>query len=134
MSPVRPTPENPVLDVTERRRKEARFLHKVGYRPKVIMVVLREVDLDNLWGVRTVIVKPQCFARGECFSKLGGRRGVSDLRRQIRWAIKFFVKLKRICQSRAHVAKGVWRSHGAKSSLKDGGKNSHWEVKPLLEG
>lgn len=92
MSPVHPAPENPVLDITECRRKETWFLHKVWYRPKVVMISLREVNLDDLWGMRSVVVKPRCFSTGVCFRKAKRWGEVGDLRRPF---INFFIKLQK---------------------------------------
>ena len=72
MSPVHPAPEDPVLDITGCRRKEARFLHKVWYRPKVVIIFLREVNADDLWGMRAVVVKSRCFRMGICFRRVKG--------------------------------------------------------------
>ena len=72
MPPVHSAPEDPVFDITECRRKEARFFHKVWYRPIVVMIFLREVNPDDLWGVRTVVVKSRWFKVGIRFRKVKG--------------------------------------------------------------
>jgi hypothetical protein len=66
-------PENPVLDITGCRREEARFFGEAGYLPEVMLAFSREVDMDNLWGVRAVVV----YSRWPVEN--GGWREVSDV-------------------------------------------------------
>jgi hypothetical protein len=54
---------------------------------------MREVNLDDLWGMWTVIVKPRRFVVGICFTKVMRWGEVGDLRRPFSWAISFLVKL-----------------------------------------
>lgn len=81
--PVHPTPENPVPDIAGCGREEARFLHEIGYRPNIVSVLLREVNLDDLWGMWAIIVESWRFERGMWFRKVKGRRVVSVLRSQL---------------------------------------------------
>ena len=69
-SSVYPTPINPVLDITGCRRKKGRFFPKVRYRPEVVMIFLREVNSNDLWGMRVVVVKSRRFVIGVYFRKL----------------------------------------------------------------
>ena len=55
------------------------------------MIVLREVNVDDLWGMRAVVVKSRCFGIGICFREVGGWGEVGDLRRPFEWAIIFFI-------------------------------------------
>ena len=93
MSPVHPAPEDPVLDITGCRRKEARFLHKVWYCPKVVIIFLREVNVDDLWGMRAVVVKSRCFRMGICFGGAKEWGEVGNLRRPFGWVTNFFIEL-----------------------------------------
>ena len=61
-------------------REEARLFHKVGYLPRVVVIFLSKVDVDNLRGMWTIVVSPWCFRDVEvwgCVGSFGGRFGRS---------------------------------------------------------
>lgn len=91
---VHPAPKNPVLDITECRGEEVRFFHKVWYRPKVVVISLREVHSDDLWSMWAVVVKSRRFMIGICSRKVKVWRGVGDLRGPFDSVIGF-LKLQR---------------------------------------
>lgn len=86
---MHPTPENPVPDIAGCGREGARLLHEIGYRPNIVSVLLREVNLDDLWGMWAIIIESWCFERGMWFRKVKGWRVVSVLRSQLVWVINF---------------------------------------------
>ena len=95
-SPVHPTPEDPVLDIAQCGREDFRFLQRVGYRPKVVRMFLREVNSDDLWGVWAVVVRSRRPTRGMRPSEVGGLGGPFG------WVIAFFAELERVGQSQIH--------------------------------
>ena len=50
---------------------------------------MREVNLDDLWGMWAIIVESWRFERGMWFRKVKGRRVVSVLRSQLVWVVNF---------------------------------------------
>jgi len=92
--PVHLTPEDPVLDIAERGREEARFLPNVGHRPIVVRLFLRDVNSDDLWGVWAVVVDSRSPTRGVRPRKVEGWGKAIDLRGPFGWVINFIIELE----------------------------------------
>ena len=97
----------------------------------MLIIVLREVNADDLWGMWAVVVKSRCFGIGICFRKVEGWGEVGDLRRPFEWVINFFIKLQKTggivnakpMMQRTH--DGAPTRSSRSWAFKYGGRNSH---------